>query len=81
MVLVQLHKFANHPNKISMRYSSNKNQQTNMNFKLRPWTMDDLSSLVHYANNYNIAKCVRDIFPHPYTEDDGKAFIEMTKTD
>jgi len=43
--------------------------------------MDDLSSLVHYANNYNIAKCVRDIFPHPYTEDDGKAFIEMTVKD
>ena len=49
-----------------------------MNFKLRPWTIHDLNSLVKFANNYNIAKNLMDIFPNPYTNEDGKAFIEMT---
>ena len=46
-------------------------------FKLRPWIIDDLDCLVQYANNYNIAKNMADIFPHPYTIDSGKAFIEF----
>lgn len=56
----------------------------NMNnkFKLRPWSMTDLDSLVKYANNQNIAKNLTDKFPFPYTESDGKAFIEFaTKAD
>jgi [ribosomal protein S5]-alanine N-acetyltransferase len=46
-----------------------------MNFKLRPWSMSDLDCLVLYANNFNIAKQLRDVFPHPYTREDGKIFI------
>jgi [ribosomal protein S5]-alanine N-acetyltransferase len=49
-----------------------------MNFKLRPWAETDLDSLVKYANNYNIAKNMADVFPHPYTEAQGIAFIQMT---
>jgi [ribosomal protein S5]-alanine N-acetyltransferase len=48
-----------------------------MHFHLRPWKMEDLDSLVKFANNYNIAKNLMDLFPHPYTIEDGKAFIGM----
>ncbi|EJF10155.1 GCN5-like N-acetyltransferase [Pontibacter sp. BAB1700] len=48
-----------------------------INFKLRPWTMEDLDSLVKYADNFNIARNMADIFPHPYTREKGQAFLEM----
>lgn len=48
-----------------------------MLFSLRKWSVKDLESLVRYANNPNIAKNMTDGFPHPYTEENGKAFIEM----
>jgi len=48
-----------------------------MEFKLRPWESGDLGNLVRYANNFNIAKNLTDKFPHPYTLDDGKAFLAM----
>lgn len=47
-----------------------------MNFELRPWSMNDLSSLVNYANNPKIAKRLTDHFPHPYTIEAGRSFIE-----
>ncbi|MEO6131348.1 MAG: GNAT family protein [Saprospiraceae bacterium] len=46
-------------------------------FKLRPWEIADLESLVNYANNWEIAKNMTDKFPFPYTESNGKAFIEF----
>jgi RimJ/RimL family protein N-acetyltransferase len=49
-----------------------------MKFELRAWTMDDLSVLVKYANNFNIAKNLTDKFPHPYTRVDGEKFITFT---
>ncbi|MBX0335433.1 GNAT family N-acetyltransferase [Pontibacter sp. HSC-14F20] len=53
-----------------------------MKFKLRPWTLEDLDSLVRYADNFNIARNMSDIFPHPYTYEKGRAFIEIaTKSD
>lgn len=51
-----------------------------MNFILRPWERRDLGSLVKYANNLNIAKFMTNQFPHPYTIEDGKAFIETAAT-
>lgn len=48
-----------------------------MNVKLRPWTIEDIISLATYANNYNISKFLRDVFPYPYTIEDAKAFIEF----
>ena len=52
-----------------------------MKFTLRPWNISDLSSLVKHANNWNVAKNLTDKFPHPYSESDGKAFIEFATMD
>ena len=53
-----------------------------MEFKLRSWNLNDLESLVKYANNYNIAKNLTNQFPHPYSKENGVAFIAMaTKND
>jgi [ribosomal protein S5]-alanine N-acetyltransferase len=52
-----------------------------MKFILRPWNSSDLNSLVRYANNWNVAKNMTDKFPFPYTESDGKAFIEFATKD
>jgi ribosomal-protein-alanine N-acetyltransferase len=48
-----------------------------MLFTLRPWTSEDLSSLVQYANNIEIACYLIDMFPHPYTVADGQAYLEF----
>lgn len=48
-----------------------------MEFKLRPFEINDLQSLVKYANNTKIAQFMTNQFPHPYTEETGKAFIEF----
>lgn len=52
-----------------------------MNFMLRPWTLQDVDSLVHHANNYNIAKFMSDGFPHPYSADNAKSFIAFATND
>jgi RimJ/RimL family protein N-acetyltransferase len=43
---------------------------------LRPWHSADAEPLAKYANNANIARNLRDRFPHPYTLRDAKAFIQ-----
>jgi ribosomal-protein-alanine N-acetyltransferase len=48
-----------------------------MLFTLRPWTSDDLPSLVQYANSVAIARYLIDMFPHPYTVADGQAYLEF----
>lgn len=50
-----------------------------MDFKLRPWKMEDLESLVKYANNPNIARFLTDGFPHPYLRENGEKFIKMAR--
>jgi len=52
-----------------------------MDFKLRPWHINDLDSLVKYANNPNIAKYLTDGFPHPYSKENGKIFIKNATAD
>ena len=52
-----------------------------MDFILRPWTINDLESLVSNANNDQIARYLTDGFPHPYTKENGKAFIAMATKD
>jgi [ribosomal protein S5]-alanine N-acetyltransferase len=42
---------------------------------LRPWRPSDLHALVRYANNRNIWINLKDRFPFPYTEADGRAWI------
>lgn len=51
-----------------------------MEFTLRPLKTTDLGNLVKYANNYEIAKFLTNKFPHPYTEESGKGFIEFTQS-
>jgi len=43
---------------------------------LRPWRLADAPSLVKYANNPNVARQLRDRFPHPYTAADARQFIQ-----
>jgi RimJ/RimL family protein N-acetyltransferase len=43
---------------------------------VRPWRKSDGDSLVQHANNANVAKQLRDRFPHPYTEADARAFLK-----
>ena len=52
-----------------------------MHFHLRPWALSDLDSLVRHANNPDIAKFMTDGFPHPYTEENGEAFIAFATKD
>ena len=52
-----------------------------MQFIFRPWALSDLDSLVRYANNSDIAKFMTDGFPHPYTEENGQAFIAFATKD
>jgi ribosomal-protein-alanine N-acetyltransferase len=53
-----------------------------MEFIIRPWNIMDLDSLVKHVNNWNIAKNMRDKFPFPYSESNGREFIEFaTKGD
>lgn len=48
--------------------------------KLRPWKISDAEHLAKYANNKNIADCLRDGFPHPYTINDAKNWIKNNLT-
>jgi RimJ/RimL family protein N-acetyltransferase len=43
--------------------------------RVRPWLSSDADSLVEHANNINVARQLRDRFPHPYTRKDAKAFL------
>ena len=43
---------------------------------VRAWRKADVAALVRHANNINVAKHLRDRFPHPYTTQDGKAFLK-----
>lgn len=42
--------------------------------------MDDLPALVTHANNARIAANLRDRFPHPYTEEAGRGWLEFLQT-
>ncbi|MDR1950632.1 MAG: GNAT family N-acetyltransferase [Bacteroidales bacterium] len=52
-----------------------------MEIKLRKWNEADLDNLVKYANNNNVAKWMTNKFPHPYTHEDGKAFLKWIEND
>ena len=50
-----------------------------MNFELRPWQPEDIDNLIKYADNLKIAKNLTNLFPHPYTVEDGISFIERAR--
>lgn len=43
---------------------------------VRPWQKGDADGLVHHANDIEVARHLRDRFPHPYTKADAKAFLK-----
>jgi RimJ/RimL family protein N-acetyltransferase len=44
---------------------------------LRRWRAGDAGSLLRHANNANVARQLRDRFPHPYTSRDAQAFLQL----
>jgi len=48
---------------------------------LRPWTSDDLTSLVRHANSRRVWLGVRDRFPHPYTREVGQQWLARVVTE
>lgn len=46
---------------------------------VRSWETRDLASLVEQANNRRIWLNLRDRFPHPYTRQDGTAFLRHVR--
>ena len=43
---------------------------------IRPWRETDLDSLAEHANNINVARNLRDRFPHPYTRSNARDFLK-----
>src|SRR5690349_3994495 len=43
---------------------------------VRPWRHSDAPSVVKYADNVNVARHLRDRFPHPYTAGDARRFLD-----
>lgn len=46
------------------------------NVTLRPWKKEDAEALAMMANNPNIARNLRDVFPHPYSVENARWFVE-----
>ncbi len=44
--------------------------------RIRGWRPDDAASLVRHANNINVAKQLRDRFPHPYLHANALTFLK-----
>ena len=43
---------------------------------VRPWRMADADAVVRHANNVNVARQLRDRFPHPYSRANAQAFLK-----
>jgi ribosomal-protein-alanine N-acetyltransferase len=48
--------------------------------RVRLWHLADAKSVVRHANNINVAKQLRDRFPHPYTHAHALAFLRHVAT-
>lgn len=48
-----------------------------MDFTLRPWRESDAPALAKYADNPEISRNLRDLFPNPYTLEDAECFIRV----
>ncbi len=44
---------------------------------VRSWRWNDCDSLVQHANNRNVWLNLRDRFPHPYTKNDARRWLEI----
>ncbi len=47
---------------------------------VRTWRMQDADSLALHGNNINVAKQLRDRFPHPYTRHAAQVFLKHVLT-
>ena len=45
---------------------------------IRPWRLDDAESLAKHANDRKVWLSLRDKFPHTYTSEDARKFLEAT---
>lgn len=50
-------------------------------FIIRPWQPGDEDSIVRQANNRKIWRNLRDRFPHPYTMNDAKQWVQHASTE
>ncbi|HMO32750.1 MAG TPA: GNAT family N-acetyltransferase [Lacibacter sp.] len=48
-----------------------------MNVHLREWRTSDIPVLTQLANNPAVAAPLRDAFPHPYTEEHARTWVEF----
>jgi [ribosomal protein S5]-alanine N-acetyltransferase len=48
---------------------------------VRNWHTDDIPDLAFLANNRRVARNLRDVFPHPYSERDARAFVKRHTAD
>lgn len=48
---------------------------------LRPWRHSDRASLIRYANDRDVWRNVRDIFPHPYTDEAADEWLGYAASD
>jgi RimJ/RimL family protein N-acetyltransferase len=48
-----------------------------MSVLIRKWNVSDIEVLVQIANNINVWNNLRNYFPHPYTIDDAKSWLEL----
>lgn len=46
-------------------------------YRVRSWDERDIGPLTRYANNRKIWFNLRDIFPHPYSEEDARSWIRF----
>ena len=44
-------------------------------FQIRTWSLEDAQALAQAADNPNIARYLRNVFPNPYTLEDADWFI------
>jgi RimJ/RimL family protein N-acetyltransferase len=48
---------------------------------VRRWRMEDADAVVRHANNLNVARQLRDRFPHPYLRANAIRFLKATAAD
>lgn len=49
--------------------------------RLRPWASSDAVSILRHANNPNVARYLRAVFPQPYTDADAREWLERRAGD
>jgi len=53
----------------------------NQPFELKKWDPVYIKDVAHYANNENIARNLRNVFPYPYTEEDARSYVTACAAD